>query len=805
MSDSKKKFIKSLFFIISIEIIFKYNCILISGNELIKHDETFIYIQDKNYIATKKYLIPKVSNFYASSFESPTIGDTNTTSSNTVITDTSMIDTTNTTTGELDPNGNFVTNSVIVVLKKSVSEVNKEWQISDFPEVGIESIRDQTRIDGDVSSSELNLEDFHQIYLFTLIDKSREGVLQAINQLQSNPYIEVVDPNYYTYPDMENPTIGDTASSNTIIADITAVDTTNTTGVSDSNDNFATDSVIVVLKKSVSEVNKEWQISDFPEAGIESIRDQTRIDGDVSSSELNLDDFHQIYLFTLIDKSREGVLQAINQLQSNPYIESVDPNYYGYPELENTTIGEMTTANTTNSTIRTTTTANTTNTTKGATTTANTTNTTKGASTTANTTNATKGTTISSNTTNTTKGQMTSANTADITRETMTTVNTTNTTKGTTTTVNTTNTTKISTTSSNTTNTTKGQTTTANTTNITKGQTTTANTTNTTKISMTSSNTTNTTKGTTTTANTTNTTRVSTTSANTTNTTKVSMTSLNTTNTTKVLTTSANTTNTTKVSTTSSNTTNTTKVSSTTANTTKEMINTTINIQKNTTSEVNATVNNVPTLLAREQVTINQGSTIDLRSLILEAKDAYGNDLKNDVVYTGEVNTAKAGAYTIIFSVTDKNGMTKATKSIISVRGEETVIIGDNAIDAHDFSLSVSEAQAITEEQILAKAGVNAWNIPSGDDLTDIVKIDKTELKSSIGQYKIAININLLKATIGKNNSGEDAAIVIVTVCDDHSNGSNNNNIVLPITGENNWMIKLLCKLEKFITQLTSA
>ncbi|MCL2320883.1 MAG: hypothetical protein FWC47_02115, partial [Oscillospiraceae bacterium] len=98
-------------------------------------------------------------------------------------------------------NGNFVTDSVIVVLKKSVSEVNKKWQISDFPEADIESIRDQTKIDGDVLNSELNLDNFHQIFLFTLKDKCKEGVLEAVKKLQNNPYIECVDPNYIAYLD----------------------------------------------------------------------------------------------------------------------------------------------------------------------------------------------------------------------------------------------------------------------------------------------------------------------------------------------------------------------------------------------------------------------------------------------------------------------------------------------------------------------------------------------------------------------------------------------------------------------------
>ncbi|MCL2323265.1 MAG: DUF5011 domain-containing protein, partial [Oscillospiraceae bacterium] len=373
----------------------------------------------------------------------------------------------------------------------------------------------------------------------------------------------------------------------------------------------------------------------------------------------------------------------------------------------------------------------------------------------------------------------------------------TNTTIGAITTQNTTNTTIGAITTQNTTNTTIGATTTQNITNTTFGATTTQNTTNITVKAATTSNTTNTTREASTTSNTTNTTRGTTTTSNTTNTTKGATTTSNTTNSTRVASTTSNTTNTTREASTTSNTTNTTKVTSTTSNTTKEIINTTW--LSNTTSGVNTTVNTTPTLLVREQVTINQGESIDLRSLIVEAKGADGTDLKNDVIISGEVDTSEVGAYPISYSVTDKNGMTKAAKSIVSVSGKETVIIGDNAIDAHDFSLSVSEAKTITEEQILAKAGVDAWNIPSGEDLTDVVQIDKTELKGSVGQYKISMNINLLKATIGKNSRGEDSAIVIATVYEGYASSPNN---ILPTTGENEWVIKFLSNLRKYTIQI---
>lgn len=96
----------------------------------------------------------------------------------------------------------FVVGSILVSLKKSVSEINKEWKLSDFPEADIESIKDLSWIDGDITNKKyLNYDNFHQIFEFTLKDKSIEGVLQAIKQLQCNPNVKYASPNTKIYAD----------------------------------------------------------------------------------------------------------------------------------------------------------------------------------------------------------------------------------------------------------------------------------------------------------------------------------------------------------------------------------------------------------------------------------------------------------------------------------------------------------------------------------------------------------------------------------------------------------------------------
>ena len=94
------------------------------------------------------------------------------------------------------------------------------------------------------------------------------------------------------------------------------------------NDAFATDSIVVVLDKSKSVINREHKKSEFSGVNIDHIEDQTTITGNVADKKyLNREGFHQILNITLTEKSKENVLKTIKILQSDPNIKYVGPNY----------------------------------------------------------------------------------------------------------------------------------------------------------------------------------------------------------------------------------------------------------------------------------------------------------------------------------------------------------------------------------------------------------------------------------------------------------------------------------------------
>lgn len=94
------------------------------------------------------------------------------------------------------------------------------------------------------------------------------------------------------------------------------------------DENFADDCVLVAMDRNVGGINKIHEESFFGNIGIESVEDLTYIDGDIDEWQyLNKDSFRQILKITLIEKSKQNVLNAIQILEGVEGIVCVEPNY----------------------------------------------------------------------------------------------------------------------------------------------------------------------------------------------------------------------------------------------------------------------------------------------------------------------------------------------------------------------------------------------------------------------------------------------------------------------------------------------
>ena len=98
----------------------------------------------------------------------------------------------------------------------------------------------------------------------------------------------------------------------------------------DYNDMFDDSCVMVVMsEKGISAINKKYELSYFGNCQLESIEDLTYITGDINDKpSLNKEDFQQILKLTLLNKSKQSVVDTLYELRTVSGIQWAGPNYY---------------------------------------------------------------------------------------------------------------------------------------------------------------------------------------------------------------------------------------------------------------------------------------------------------------------------------------------------------------------------------------------------------------------------------------------------------------------------------------------
>ncbi|MCL2322933.1 MAG: Ig-like domain-containing protein [Oscillospiraceae bacterium] len=127
-----------------------------------------------------------------------------------------------------------------------------------------------------------------------------------------------------------------------------------------------------------------------------------------------------------------------------------------------------------------------------------------------------------------------------------------------------------------------------------------------------------------------------------------------------------------------------------------------------------------------------------------------------------------------IFAMQEDDKGNVSPKLDIFVKTEKTLIMGDIAMNVDDFKTSISDIESLTDADVIKNSGLKAWNVQTGENLINKIKIDKSAIKKQPGTYPIAISVDILSAVLGKDASNQDAVIVQMTV------GEN----TLPYTGE---------------------
>ncbi|CEN83263.1 IdeS/Mac family cysteine endopeptidase [Paraclostridium sordellii] len=79
-------------------------------------------------------------------------------------------------------------------------------------------------------------------------------------------------------------------------------------------------------------------------------------------------------------------------------------------------------------------------------------------------------------------------------------------------------------------------------------------------------------------------------------------------------------------------------------------------------------IKNEPPVITAKDLTIKQGDKFEYSMLNAQAKDTNGKNISNSIIYSGNVNTSKAGEYPITLTAKDEKGTTNSLKVKVIVK-----------------------------------------------------------------------------------------------------------------------------------------
>ncbi|TLG73015.1 immunoglobulin-like domain-containing protein [Culicoidibacter larvae] len=152
----------------------------------------------------------------------------------------------------------------------------------------------------------------------------------------------------------------------------------------------------------------------------------------------------------------------------------------------------------------------------------------------------------------------------------------------------------------------------------------------------------------------------------------------------------------------------------------------------------------------------------------VSATDVEDLDLTAAITNTGSVNTAAKGVYTINYSVTDNdnNTVTGFRKYLVDYVNPP-ISANNEAIVADSFELSVAEANALTENDAITRAGAKAWSLTDGADVA-ITQTDISQVQGAKGVYDVtfatangtSITIKAIVDYVNPPIAGQDETII---------------------------------------------
>ena len=143
-------------------------------------------------------------------------------------------------------------------------------------------------------------------------------------------------------------------------------------------------------------------------------------------------------------------------------------------------------------------------------------------------------------------------------------------------------------------------------------------------------------------------------------------------------------------------------------------------------------VNEAPVITAKD-ITLNVGDKFNLADLQIKATDREDGDLTDKVAVEGNVNTTKAGVYTITITVQDSKGAVTTKKVTVTVK-EKEVVNTKPTISADN--VTITEGDSFDKSMLNIKA-----NDAEDGDLTDKVEISGKVNAMKAGTYTLTLTV----------------------------------------------------------------
>ena len=143
-------------------------------------------------------------------------------------------------------------------------------------------------------------------------------------------------------------------------------------------------------------------------------------------------------------------------------------------------------------------------------------------------------------------------------------------------------------------------------------------------------------------------------------------------------------------------------------------------------------VNEAPVITAKD-ITLNVGDKFNLADLQIKATDSEDGDLTDKVAVEGNVNTTKAGVYTITITVQDSKGALATKKVTVTVK-EKEVVNQKPTISADN--VTITEGDSFDKSMLNIKA-----NDSEDGDLADKVEISGEVNAMKAGTYTLTLTV----------------------------------------------------------------